>query len=94
MGKQVRFARQQSIVSYKSTVPVAYIKQEDQKQKPHGGTIGTEKRWSKTNNQQTPGVGQYNITGYKSLGKAAESSFDLGDFKLSFKMAQKNTDKI
>ena len=29
---------------------------------------------------ETPGVGQYNLIQFKSLGRAAESTFDLGDF--------------
>lgn len=29
---------------------------------------------------ETPGVGEYNLIQFKSLGKAAESTFDLGDF--------------
>ena len=46
------------------------------------GTIGKAKRLDQhAYNTKTPGVGSYNLIGYKSLGRAAESTFDLGDFK-------------
>ena len=46
------------------------------------GTIGNAKRFTdKTSVVETPGVGSYNIAPFKSLGKVAESTFDLGNFK-------------
>ena len=46
------------------------------------GTIGGEKRFKDNQyDTKTPGVGQYNVISFKSLGKAAESTFDLGNFK-------------
>lgn len=51
--------------------------------KPEMGTIGRAKRLNvdPAYNNKTPGVGSYNLIGFKSLGRAAESTFDLGDFK-------------
>jgi len=39
------------------------------------GTIGNEKRWS-NKNQKSPGVGDYNLNGFKSLGRASETAFE------------------
>jgi hypothetical protein len=84
MGKTVRFARQQSIVSYKSNLPVAYVDDGAKvlKSPPQMGTIGNEKRWKESDKSLiTPGVGSYNIAGFKSIAKASESTFDLGSFR-------------
>ena len=44
--------------------------------------MGNAKRFAESQYKlQTPGVGQYNIAGFKNITKAAESSFDLGNFK-------------
>jgi hypothetical protein len=46
------------------------------------GTIGRAKRLpDNAYSTKTPGVGSYNLIGFKCLGKAAESTFDLGQFK-------------
>ena len=47
------------------------------------GTIGKSKRFADTSEKfTTPGVGQYNIAGFKSVARASESSFEMvGTFK-------------
>ena len=47
------------------------------------GTIGRSKRFADTSEKfTTPGVGQYNIAGFKSVARASESSFEMvGTFK-------------
>ena len=42
------------------------------------GTIGKSKRFAETSEKfTTPGVGSYNIAGFKSVAKASESSFEM-----------------
>ena len=60
IGKSVRFARQQSIDSYRSNLPVSHIKDAAQllKSPPQMGTIGKSKRFAETSEKfTTPGVG-------------------------------------
>jgi hypothetical protein len=45
------------------------------KNKPLFGTMGQEKRWS-TYKKITPGVGDYNLNGFKSLSRACETVFE------------------
>jgi hypothetical protein len=54
-----------------------------QKLNPVLGTVGNETRF-KNNNSNSPGVGEYNIIGFKSLGKASESNFNLINFKSQY----------
>lgn len=54
------------------------------------GTIGTDVRFKANQyNQNTPGVGQYNIISFKNLTRAAESTFDLGNFKSEYEKYSK-----
>lgn len=81
IGKTVRFARQQSIVSYKSQLPVCYG-QNTTPSTSQMGTMGNASRFQNNKYEvQTPGVGHYNIAGFKCISKACESTFDLGNFK-------------
>ena len=39
------------------------------------GTFTNEKRWTKKAEVSSPGVGDYDLTGYKSFAKASETAF-------------------
>ena len=48
---------------------------------PKMGTIGKATRFTQSQyKKETPGVGEYNLIQFKSLGRAAESTFDMGDY--------------
>lgn len=76
IGQAERFPKEHSLSRYVPNVPAQYVKEAAKVQaKPAKlGTIGQEKRWSK--HQKTPGVGDYNINGFKSLGRASETAFE------------------
>lgn len=40
------------------------------------GSFGQEKRWQQPK-PQSPGVGDYDLTGFKNFAKASETTFDL-----------------
>lgn len=76
IGQAERFPKEQSLCRYVPHIPAQYMKEaaKVQAKPPKLGTIGQEKRWSK--HQKTPGVGDYNINGFKSLGRASETVFE------------------
>ena len=75
IGQAGRFPKGNSLSRFVPNIPAQYVKeaQKVQTKPPKLGTIGQEKRWSQ--NKKTPGVGDYNINGFKSLGRASETVF-------------------
>lgn len=61
---------------YKPNIPEQYQKKAEKtlKRPPQLGTIGHEKRWNET--IVTPGVGDYDLLGFKCLNKASETNFE------------------
>ena len=60
-------------------MPSSYVVKADQvlKKQPSYGTIGNAKRFVENKHVVTPGVGQYNLAGFKSFAKAAETPFEM-----------------
>ena len=47
------------------------------------GTFTNEKRWNKKPEVSTPGVGDYDLTGFKSYAKASETTFVIPEKQTS-----------
>ena len=74
IGNQSRFAKKCSLNEYIKDIPLAYQDSQTKFISKKGGVIGSESRWSKP--PETPGVGQYYISGFKNLAKASETEFE------------------
>lgn len=65
-----------SVAAYKSTVPVAYGSTLKGGRKIQMGTIGNARRFYESKYRvESPGVGAYNLAGFKNISKASETFF-------------------
>lgn len=71
IGRHKRFHEVETR-EYVQTVPTSYLSNSQPASKL--GKIGTEKRWVE-HNKALPGVGDYDLLGFKTLSKASESIF-------------------
>lgn len=75
IGNQSRFPRKCSLNDHIGNLPDQYVKNHSKMQaKPIKlGTFYGEKRWNEA--PVTPGVGDYDLTGFKNIAKANETNF-------------------
>ena len=79
IGSAVRFQRNK-LKDYVETTSHQYVKRHDQllKRPAEGGTFKRELRWVEpTPKDQKPGVGDYDLTNFKSFAKASETTFEM-----------------
>ena len=76
IGNQPRFPKQCSINTFQANLPDQYVQHASKMNaKPvHLGTFNNEKRWDHRK-VKTPGVGDYDLTGYKNWAKVSETNF-------------------
>ena len=78
IGNAPRFERNK-LRDYTETTSHQYVQRHDLllKRPPEGGTFTREKRWVKPSiKDQKPGVGDYDLTNFKSYAKASETNFE------------------
>jgi hypothetical protein len=77
IGNQSRFAKACSLNDFIGNLPEQYVRNHSKvRAKPVPlGTFTNERRWNES--QTGPGVGDYDLTGFKNFAKASETVFEI-----------------